>query len=168
MVSLFVDAQPRVDVTTTVTLVIVGMLILAVVDLWKQEVEDVATAALLAVASCSLAFQGVSLEQWLSGVLSAAVSFLIYLHLGTKGVMGGGDVKLSVVPALVLGAANPFLGVWWVACGLLLQQVIHVLVQRVGPPRAATTAYATPLVLPHVPAMAGAMVIATVIFPPFG
>lgn len=150
--------------TLTLFLVSVGTLVLAAADIWRQEVEDWATVILLAVAAGGMLWEGISAGQWISGALSAAIAFLIYLALGMRGVMGGGDVKLSVVPALVLGAWSPFLGLWWIAASILIQQVFFWVasrnVQSVG-----SSSRTEPVALPHVPAMAAALLAASVIFP---
>lgn len=162
MLGLF---SPAVQVipTVTVLLVTVGMLVLAAADIWRHEVEDYATAILLAVAAGGLISEGVSAQQGVSGALSAGIAFLVYLALGIRGVMGGGDVKLSVVPALVLGACNPFLGVWWIAASILIQQAFFVAVtHRVL--AAARRSGDEAFTLPHVPAMATAMLVAPMIF----
>lgn len=150
--------------TVTVLLVTVGMLVLAAADIWRHEVEDWATAALLLVAAGGLIWEGISIQQGITAVLSGAIAFMTYLSLGVRGVMGGGDVKLSVVPALVLGACNPFLGVWWIAASILIQQgFFFVASRRVRVASGATSGDA--FVLPHVPAMAAAMLIAPLLFP---
>lgn len=150
--------------TVTVLLVTVGMLVLAAADIWRHEVEHWATAALLLVAAGGLIWEGISVQQGITAVLSGAIAFLAYLSLGVRGVMGGGDVKLSVVPALVLGACNPFLGVWWIAASILIQQAFFVVAaRRVRVSAAPSTGGA--FVLPHVPAMAGALLIAPTLFP---
>lgn len=145
--------------TLTFILVSVGMLALAVADIIRREVEDFATIALLIVTVGGLAVEGISAEQWASGILSAAVGFTVYLALGTRGVLGGGDVKLSLVPALLLGACNPFLGVWWVAASLLIQHVFFLTA------RFATSGESSVVGLPHVPAMTTALMVAWVLFP---
>lgn len=153
----------HVTPTFTFLLVSVGLLVLAAIDIHTREVEDYATAMLLAVTTLSLLWEGVSAGQWASGLLSAAVAFLIYLALGMRGVLGGGDVKLSAVPALLLGAANPFLGVWWVAASLLIQHGFFLMAR--SPAGKAEPAQAETSALPHVPAMAAALLTAWTIFP---
>lgn len=162
--NLLIGIPGHVNPTITITVVIAGMLVLAAFDVWRHEVEDVATLALLVVAVVGLGIQGIQPAQWVSGVASAAIAFVVYLYLGTRGVMGGGDVKLSVVPALVLGASNPFLGIWWIGCAILLHQVLIFGVAR-SMPRPAGASRVQPMALPHVPAMAAAALIATVAFP---
>jgi Flp pilus assembly protein protease CpaA len=157
--------QGHVTPMITITVVIAGMIILAALDVWRHEVEDYAIVALLVLATGGMLLEGITLTQWLGGILSAAIAFLVYLNLGMSGVMGGGDVKLSVVPAFVLGASSPLLGLWWIAGAVLVHQLLMLLLAR--RPRAALAGSMRPaaIALPHVPAMAGAMVIATVAFP---
>ena len=154
------------SVTPAITLIVViaGVLALAAWDIWRHEVEDWATAGLLGAAVIGLSAEGISASQWLSGAASAALAFGVYLYLGMRGLMGGGDVKLAGVPALVLGASNPFLGVWWLSMSFLIHQAIVVTVRR-SAIRAGEGAVSAPVALPHVPAMAAAMVLATVVFP---
>lgn len=157
-------SAPTVSATTTLLIVIAGLVLLALYDLWKQTVEDWAIVALLGIAVASLAFEHITLAQWTGAILSAAAVFLIYLMLGTRGVMGGGDVKLSIVPGLVLGAVNPLLGIWWVAGSIVVHQVFHLLVVKTaGKPAGGTVA--VPVALPHVPAMAVGMMLAVTLFP---
>lgn len=162
--NLLIGIPGHVTPAVTITVVIVGMLVLAAFDVWRHEVEDVATLALLVVAVAGLGIQGIQPAQWVTAVASAAVAFVVYLYLGTRGVMGGGDVKLSVVPALVLGASNPFLGVWWIGCAILLHQLLIFVIARTIP-RPAGAVRAVPMALPHVPAMTAAVLIATAVFP---
>lgn len=133
----------------TILVVIAGMLVLAAVDVWRCEVEDYAVIALLGTAAIGLHLEGIHPQQWLGSVLAAAIAFMVYLNLGQRGVLGGGDVKLSVVPAFVLGAANPVIGVWWIACAILIHQALFALYVRVHKTREA---------IPHVPAMAAAAI----------
>lgn len=142
--------------TMTTLVVIVGMLVLAAVDLWRREVEDYAVLILLVISVAGMYLEGIQPLQWLGAVLSAGIAFGVYLLLGMRGVMGGGDVKLSIVPAFVLGAGNPLVGIWWVACAILIHQVICVAYTRIRRRRA---------VLPHVPAMAAAAIVSAVAFP---
>jgi Flp pilus assembly protein protease CpaA len=158
------SGTPQVNPTVTIAVVIAGLVLLAAYDLWKQTVEDWAIVALTAIAIVGLGAEHISLQQWVGAVLSAAVTFLIYLHLGTKGVMGGGDVKLSVVPGLVLGAANPLLGIWWVAGSIAVHQVFALVVSRAARRSTGATA-SVPVALPHVPAMAVGMLLAVTLFP---
>lgn len=140
------------DVTPTITLFIamVGVLVLAGLDIWREEVEDLATIALLGIVVITLAAEGITLEQWTVGIACAALAFTFYLELGIRGVMGGGDVKLAVVPALVLGASVPFLGLWWISVALVVQKLMGAaVVKAAGIPAKA-------IALPHVPAMATA------------
>lgn len=163
MLSVHLVPAHHVIPAITVTVVIAGMLVLAALDVWRLEVEDYATLLLGVVAVVGLAYEGVDVSQWFAAVLSAAIAFAIYAHLGLRGFMGGGDVKLSVVPAFVLGACNPFLGIWWVAVSIVIQQVIFVAIARVRPV-AAGGGQALPIAVPHVPAMATSMVVAAAVF----
>lgn len=140
----------------TIQMVLAGMLVLAAVDVWRREVEDWAVVALLGVAAIGMHLEGIHPQQWLGAVLAGAIAFLVYLELGMRGVLGGGDVKLAAVPAFVLGAANPVVGVWWIACALLIHQGIHWLTARASRFRGA---------IPHVPAMAAAAIVAAAAFP---
>ena len=150
--------------TVAVSVVIVGLVALACYDLWKQTVENWSIVALLGVAVGAMSFEHISAQQWLGAVLSALVVFMIYLALGTRGVMGGGDVKLSIVPGLVLGAVSPMLGLWWAASSIVVHQAFFFLVART-PRRAEATSDAAAVALPHVPAMSVAMVLAVTVFP---
>lgn len=141
---------------TTMLVVIAGMVVLAAVDVWRREVEDYAVVALLGVAAIGLRWEGIHPQQWLGALAAAGIAFVVYLGLGQRGILGGGDVKLSVVPAFVLGAANPVIGVWWIACAILLHQVVFFVTARVRKTREA---------IPHVPAMAAATMVASVAFP---
>lgn len=141
---------------TTILVVIGGMLVLAAVDVWRREVEDYAVVALLGIAVTGLYLEDIHPQQWLGAVLAAVIAFAVYLHLGRRGVLGGGDVKLSVVPAFVLGAFNPVIGVWWVACAILIHQAIFTVWSRVRRTREA---------IPHVPAMAAGAIVAAAVFP---
>lgn len=167
MLELFASSDDAVVPHTAIAGLLGAMFVLAAVDVWKQEIEDLATAAALLLVAGGLVIDGVHLDQWVGGVLTAAVAFLAYLLLGMRGLMGGGDVKLSVVPALVLGTVAPLLGIWWIAVALLIQQALfHVsaLTQRTP---AAAGSNAVPMVIPHVPAMALAATATIAIFPPF-
>lgn len=141
---------------TTLVVVIAGLVLLAVIDVWRREVEDYAVVALLGIAAIGMRMEGIQAQQWLGAVLAAAIAFTVYLALGQRGVLGGGDVKLSVVPAFVLGAANPVIGVWWIACAFLIHQVLFFVTARIRKSREA---------IPHVPAMAAATMVAAVAFP---
>jgi Flp pilus assembly protein protease CpaA len=156
MLELLLGYEGRVVPTVTISVVLVGMLVLAALDVWRREVEDYATIALLAVAVVGMDLEGIVLEQWIGAVLAAAIAFMVYLRLGQRGVLGGGDVKLSVVPALVLGASNPIIGLWWIACAIVIHQAFFVVNAR---------AQKAPLALPHVPAMALAALVSSVAFP---
>lgn len=136
--------------TTAILILLVGMTLLAFVDVHRQEVEDWATAVLGLAVIWGLHFDGISVNQWVWGAVSAAAVFLAYLELGTLGRMGGGDVKLSPVPALVLGAINPLLAVWSVALAFSIQsgfQVVNRFVVKAESPA-----------MPHVPAIFAASV----------
>ena len=151
--------------TTTILIVIAGMFVLAGLDVWRYEVEDVGIVALLLVGVAGLTQEGILPTQWVSGLLAAAVAFLVYLNLGMRGAVGGGDVKLAVVPAFVLGAANPIVAIWWVACSLLLHQLLIVAARRfTARPATSGGAKAAPIALPHVPAMAVSMYVASSLF----
>lgn len=164
MLAFFLGPEGHVTPTITIAVIIVGMLVLAIIDIRRREVDDYATAVLLLAAVTGLAIEGIGPAQWITALLSAAAAFMVYLNLGMRGVMGGGDVKLSIVPAFVLGASNPFLGVWWIACAILIHQMLFVIsVRSLRAPVGA--ARALPVALPHVPAMAVAMVVATMVFP---
>lgn len=161
----FLGAHVTVLPVYTLLVVTIGMLILAAADICRHEVEDWATAILFLVACAGLLWEGVSPHQWLAGALSGAIAFLVYLALGMQGFIGGGDVKLAAVPALVLGACVPFLGVWWVAASIGLQQVFFIITTRLARPRGFSRGQAAQaLVLPHVPAMATVMLIAPSMF----
>jgi Flp pilus assembly protein protease CpaA len=157
-------ADGHVTPLVTIWVVLVGMLVLAALDVWRQEVEDVAIIAILVLAVAGFTIEGVTVIQWVGGVLAAAVAFLVYLNLGVRGVMGGGDVKLASVPAFVLGVCSPVLGVWWIAGAILIQQVLTLALAR-RPKASAAGASVVPAALPHVPAMAASMLIAIVAFP---
>lgn len=154
-------ASAPIAPTLTILAVTVGMVALAVFDILREEVEDYATAALLLLTLGALLWEGVSAGQWAGGALAAALAFSAYLLLGMAGVVGGGDVKLSVVPALVLGIGHPLIGVWWVAASLLIQHGFF-LVARLT----ASAGRAGVPTLPHVPAMATAFLAAWVLFLP--
>jgi len=149
----------------TITAVSMGMLVLAVVDVWRQEVENWATGLLLAITLAGLWLQGIAASQWAGAVLSAATVFTLYLLMGMYGLMGGGDVKLSVVPGLVLGAMHPFLGIWWVAASIAVHQVLFKLV-AVGARAAGDARQRSVEALPHVPAMTAAILFSTLVFHP--
>jgi Flp pilus assembly protein protease CpaA len=156
MLGLLFTHEGHVVPAVTISVVIAGMLVLAGVDVWRREVEDVAIVVLLGVAAIGMHIEGISLEQWLGAALASAVAFMIYLGLGQRGVLGGGDVKLSIVPALVLGAMNPVMGLWWVACAIVIHQLFFFINARVQKEAAA---------IPHVPAMAAAALVAAIAFP---
>lgn len=164
MLQLFSSAGPATP-TIAIYTVIVGVLVLAALDIWRREVEDLATVALLGITLAMLAITGINAQQWISAILSGAIAFCVYMLLGMRGVMGGGDVKLSPVPALVLGAASPFLGVWWICAAILIQHAFHLVLARRRRAVLAHGAQADAAVLPHVPAMAAAMLVAVGIFP---
>ena len=156
IVDFILGIEGHVVPVVTIYIVIAGMVLLAVLDVWRYEVEDYATAALLVVAVVGVAVEGILPAQWPGAILAAAIAFMVYLGLGQRGVLGGGDVKLSIVPAFVLGASNPIVGLWWVACAIILHQVMF---------HFSTRGEAAPKGIPHVPAMAVATVIAAVAFP---
>ena len=156
--------------TIAITAALLGMLILAALDVWKQEVEDYATVALFVVIAGSLVIHDVAPAQWVGGLLAGAVAFLVYMNLGLRGVVGGGDVKLAAVPAFALGVSSPIAGLWWITCALLLHQLLIVIARRVSGHAeggARASAEAAPIAIPHVPAMALALVSSAVIFPPY-
>lgn len=141
---------------TTLLVVIAGMVVLAAIDVWRQEVEDYAVVGLFGIAAIGMRLEGIHPQQWLGAVLAAAIAFVVYLGLGQRGVLGGGDVKLSVVPAFVLGAVNPVIGVWWIAGAILIHQGLFFVASKLQKSREA---------IPHVPAMAAATMVAAVAFP---
>lgn len=140
----------------TLLVVIAGMLVLAALDVWREEVEDYAVLALLGITVLGLSLEGIHPNQWLGAVISAAIAFSVYLHLGMKGVLGGGDVKLSIVPAFVLGAVNPVIAIWWIACAFMIHQLLFLVAASVTKSKTA---------IPHVPAMAAATLVSAVAFP---
>lgn len=148
--------QGNVVPEKTILVVIVAMLVLAAVDVWRREVEDYAIVALLGIAVMGMHLEGIHPQQWLGSALAAGIAFIVYLRLGQRGVLGGGDVKLSIVPTFVLGASNPIIGVWWVACAFLIHQALFVVITRSKKSREA---------IPHVPAMAAATIVASIAFP---
>lgn len=164
MLSIFNDSLTHVVPSLTILVVCGGMLVLAVLDVLREEVEDVATIALAAVAVIGMSVEGVVTSQWITGLVSAAIAFTAYFWLGIQGKMGGGDVKLVAVPALVLGAANPFLGLFWVVVSIFVQQCIFLL-WRVVVPAGQQGSTSVVTALPHVPAMAASLVISVSIFP---
>lgn len=131
--------------TTAILVALVGMTILAFADVHRQEVEDWATLALAAAVVIALNADGISTVQWTWALLSAAAVFLSYLEMGTFGRMGGGDVKLSPMPAAVLGAMNPLLAIWAVALAFSAQSGFQVVNRHVLKVQSAA--------MPHVPAM---------------
>lgn len=159
MLGLLPLAASHIIPALTLFVVSAGLLVLGAADIWREEVEDYATVALLLITVAALVHEGISPQQWLAGALSAAVVFLFYLSLGVHGLMGGGDVKLSAVPALVLGASMPLLGLWWAAASVVIQYGFFAVAGRLAP--GSTTPG-----LPHVPAMAVAFVLAWAIFVP--
>lgn len=149
--------------TVTLTVVAVGMLVLAAADVWKQEVEDWATMLLAFVAVAALVAEGIAPQQWVGAILGSATTFALYLLMGLHGYMGGGDVKLAAVPGLVLGAVHPFLALWWVAASVTIQQALFLAIARTS--RVATGKPASVVAaLPHVPAMAAGILVSTLIF----
>lgn len=146
-----------------IAVALIGLFVLAAVDLWREEVEDWATGILLAAVVGALLVAHITPGQWVNALLSAAATFAIYLWLGTKGVMGGGDVKLSVVPGLALGAVNPFLAIWWVAASIAIHQLMGYAASLSIDGRGMSHTRA--IALPHVPAMAIAAALAVMVFP---
>ena len=131
--------------TTALLVLLVGMAALAVVDLIRQEVDDWATGVLAIGTVVALFHDSISGAQWAQGLICAALVFALYLELGTRGAMGGGDVKLSPIPALVLAVIHPLLALWSVALAFSIQSGFQLAVRPafVG----------SPVALPHVPAM---------------
>ncbi|MCI4659781.1 prepilin peptidase [Cryobacterium zhongshanensis] len=156
LLGLMMGSPENVVPTTTISVVIVGMLVLAALDVWRREVEDYATAALFGIAVVGAGLEGVHPQQWVGALLAAGIAFTVYLGLGRRGIMGGGDVKLSIVPAFVLGLSNPIIGLWWIACAIVLHQTFFAVNTRLRK---------APLALPHVPAMALATLVASIAFP---
>ncbi|ROR76113.1 Flp pilus assembly protein, protease CpaA [Plantibacter flavus] len=140
----------------TVLVIIFGMLLLAAYDVWRREVEDIAVVALLGLATIGLHVEGVTGLQWLNALLVAAIAFGLYLELGQQGILGGGDVKLSIVPAFVFGALHPMIGLWWIASTILIHQTFFAINARVNRTRTG---------IPHVPAMAVGALVTSLIFP---
>jgi len=156
LTNLVLGYDEHIVPTMTISVVIVGMVVLAVLDVWREIVEDYAIVVLLAVAVVGLDLEGIHPQQWLGAIVVSAIAFMIYLSLGHKGVLGGGDVKLSVVPAFVLGASVPFIGLWWIICALALQK---------GFAYVSSGGRKVSVAMPHVPAMALATLLASVAFP---
>lgn len=129
---------------TALFVLLAGMAILAIVDLASEVVHNWSTAALACFVIAALLFDGITAEQWLAGSLTASAVFAFHLFLGTRGQIGGGDVKLSPVPALVLGAVHPLLALWAVAFSF----ASHSAVQLSTRPTAGTA-----VALPFVPSM---------------
>jgi prepilin signal peptidase PulO-like enzyme (type II secretory pathway) len=131
--------------TTAFAVSLVGLAVLAFVDVYTRKVEDYATLVLAFAVIFALRHDGISAEQWAWGAASALLVFGTYLELGTSGRMGGGDVKLSPVPALVFGAVNPLLAIWSVALAFSVQSAFQI-VNRHGFKNPSPA-------MPHVPAI---------------
>jgi len=124
--------------------VLITLVVAAVIDVCIEWIPDTFTGVAgvgLVVASFHA---GVTWDEYLNGALSAAVIFLAYLELGVRGIIGGGDVKLSVLPAAVLGAVSPMLALWWFVTTIALQGLLSL----------AGRTSRSPAGIPHVPAMA--------------
>lgn len=165
MASLFNDSLMHVVPSLTILAVCGGMLVLAVFDILREEVEDVATIALAATTVIGMTLEGIAASQWITGIVSAVIAFTAYFWLGIQGKMGGGDVKLVGVPALVLGAANPFLGLFWVVLSIFVQQCTFLLWRVMVPVGQSGSTTKTVARLPHVPAMAISLVVSVSFFP---
>lgn len=150
--------------TITALVVVVGMFVLSALDIWRHEVEGYATILLACATVVGVTLEGITGQQWAVGILSAALAFAVYLALGLRGVMGGGDVKLAAVPAFILGTIHPVLGAWWIGVSLLIQQLFFM-TSRLSARRAAGGVQGSAAVMPHVPAMTAGMVAAVTIFP---
>jgi Flp pilus assembly protein protease CpaA len=146
--------DPIVMPGVTLFILICAMAVLALADLKWQKVDPWSTAALGAAAVLGLLVDGISATQWILALASAAIAFVIYLELGVHGIMGGGDIKLSPIPALVLGAINPLLALWWLCLAISIQAGIRAVSARPGPGETEE--------MPHVPAMFYAAVISAV------
>ena len=131
---------------TAFAVLVFGMVLLAVADIRTKEVDPWSTAALAFAAVVALFSDGVTVSQWTSGLISAVLVFILYLEMGMRGKMGGGDVKLSPLPALVLGTISPFLALWAVALAFSLQATLQFAVRP-------QSSFAAPVALPHVPAI---------------
>jgi leader peptidase (prepilin peptidase)/N-methyltransferase len=156
LLGLTLNDEGYVMPTITVSLVLAGMVVLAVLDVWREEVEDYGIVVLAGVAVIGVHLEGIRPEQWLGAFLAAAIAFLVYFDLGLKGGVGGGDVKLSLVPAFALGAGDPLIGMWWIIGSLLIQAVLSSITTRVQK---------APAAMPHVPAMALATLILSIAIP---
>lgn len=150
--------------TITALVVIVGMFVLAALDVWRHEVEGYATIILAGATAAGVTLEGISAQQWLIGIISGALAFTVYLALAVHGLMGGGDVKLAAVPAFILGTMHPVLGAWWIGVSLLIQQLFFMAARR-SIRRTAGGTQSTAAMMPHVPAMTAGMVVAVTIFP---
>ncbi|MFE6966780.1 prepilin peptidase [Agromyces sp. NPDC057679] len=135
---------------TAFAILLIGLAVLAAADVATERVEWAPTILLAVLTVSALAVDGISLQQWVWGSLTAAAAFLFYLEMGVQGRFGGGDITLAPIPGLVLGAMNPLVGVWAFAVMLSVQGLLSV-VARLKFKTAETR-------LPHVPAMfAGAI-----------
>lgn len=132
--------------SSAIAVLLLGMLALAVYDLLREEVPNWGTVLLGAGVLIALVHDGVTPSQWAYGILTAGLAFWFYLTLGIRGTMGGGDVKLVPVPALVLGVIHPVLALWAIALSFAVQTVVQIGVQP--------TNRTVPVALPHVPSMA--------------
>lgn len=132
---------------TALTVLLTGMAVLAVADVLYEKVEDWATGLLAIAVFAALLYDGVPAGQVIGGLVAAAVVFVLFLEIGVTGRMGGGDVKLSPVPALVLGTISPLLAFWWVGVAFAIQAVAQLAAQPSGQAKTA-------IAIPFVPAMA--------------
>lgn len=112
-----------------ILVVLVGMAYQAFVDVFTLTMDDWSTWMLALLSVAALMADGITSQQWLWATLSALAVFLLYLELGACERMGGGDVKLAPIPALVLGAVNPILVIWWVACAFTAQSYFQLLLR---------------------------------------
>lgn len=127
-----------------VHLVLLALVVAAVIDVSVQWIPDTFTAVAGAALVLASIHAHITLQQSVDGLLTAAVVFLLYLELGVRGIIGGGDVKLAPIPAAVLGAVNPVLGLWWFVSTIALQGLFSL----------TGKALKQPVGIPHVPAMA--------------
>lgn len=152
MVEMFL--APAASVVPAVTLIGVAtaMIVLAAIDLWREQLHDLVTVLVLLAALAGLSLEGIAPAQWVGAVGSAVVVFLTYLALGLRGAMYGGDVKLSPLPALVLGAVSPVLAFLWLTSTFAVQTLFHGVAARLQAQPAVGPS--VPTEMPHVPAMA--------------
>ncbi|WP_159600085.1 hypothetical protein, partial [Agromyces humi] len=130
---------------TALLIVVIGLAVLAAADVATHRVEWLPTMLLGAAAASALWYDGITVQQWIWAILTAAAVFLFYLEMGVLGRFGGGDITLAPIPALVIGAVNPILGIWVFTVAIALQGVVSLAV-RIGLKDPQPT-------LPHVPAM---------------